>query len=84
MEAVITKARRRKPGREGPRPGHRDAEPLPEQTTIRLSSELQARAEALIPVVARMFGRPSVARAEVLREAIVRGLRELEREDARR
>lgn len=49
-----------------------------QQITVRVDPRLTARADALIDLVANETGRDAV-RSDVWREALVRGLRELER-----
>lgn len=50
------------------------------QTALRLDETAVERAEALIPYVKTLHGRGPTTRSDVLREAIERGLRELEQD----
>ncbi len=50
-----------------------------QQVTIKLDARVLARAEALVDGLSETTGRPCT-RVDVLREALVRGLRSLERE----
>lgn len=58
------------------------AEKSSQQITIRLDARILARADALLELVAHETGRDA-ARSDVLREALVRGLRDLERQRER-